>query len=334
MKKVVLFIATLIVMGVPMVAQDTVIAMQGDRYLWPSLEDDGYPHCFVAYEGNVHFIGAHVQPIIKLEAPKPGAENVYGIAICESDYQGNVTDHPRLRGVLYKKRIGGTEMERIGAVEYSDTVQWRRKWLGIGIRAYDEATMGPLQLDQSAGHYPWGIDSTVCVKMYELYFDEPYVMEEGTDLYVAYELDEGDPTWWSAPMGMLNRNVVEYVSGWFENQRYIWLPIVAIVGTPINDDPGEGGDTTVVGDDTTGVGIARVERVEVEVYPNPAQEKINIRSAGKIEEVMMYSIDGRKIKEEKTGEEIEVRDIPDGIYTLRVVTDRGVAVRKVIVRKR
>lgn len=56
MKKVVLFIATLIVMGVPMLSQDTVIAMQGDRYLWPSLEDDGYPHCFVAYEPVVMFI--------------------------------------------------------------------------------------------------------------------------------------------------------------------------------------------------------------------------------------------------------------------------------------
>ena len=91
-------------------------------------------------------------------------------------------------------------------------------------------------------------------------------------------------------------------------------------------------------EDTVDNGIARVRALseEVTVYPNPAREWVEVRSDGsEVLGVTVYDMRGQVVhKEEATRRHgrVSIGTLPDGVYMMRVETERGSAIKKVVKR--
>jgi hypothetical protein len=79
------------------------------------------------------------------------------------------------------------------------------------------------------------------------------------------------------------------------------------------------------------VGIEDVVANQLQIFPNPVKDEIFIKSDLVIEKVEIYSLSGNLLLlENKFNEKISVCALPQGIYLLKVYTDKGVAVSKVV----
>jgi hypothetical protein len=91
-------------------------------------------------------------------------------------------------------------------------------------------------------------------------------------------------------------------------------------------------------EDTVGNGIARVRDLseEVTVYPNPAREWVEVRSEGsEVLGVTVYDMRGQVVhKEEATRRHgrVDIRALPNGVYMMKVETEKGTAIKKVVKR--
>lgn len=71
----------------------------------------------------------------------------------------------------------------------------------------------------------------------------------------------------------------------------------------------------------------------VTVYPNPAKNKVTVKAAGTIKSVQLYDVQGRILQSISDGKPQMALDIANqqrGVYFLRITTDKGSAVEKII----
>ncbi len=82
--------------------------------------------------------------------------------------------------------------------------------------------------------------------------------------------------------------------------------------------------------DTGGAGIAREGELSFRLFPNPASSEVRVESDGKVT-VAVLDLNGRELlrTEEKT---FSVEGLAKGAYFVRITSDGGTAVRKLIVR--
>jgi hypothetical protein len=67
------------------------------------------------------------------------------------------------------------------------------------------------------------------------------------------------------------------------------------------------------------------------IFPNPVKNEIFIKSELLIGKVEIYTLTGTLLKQEKNFiEKISVSALPQGIYLLKVYTDKGVSVNKIV----
>lgn len=78
--------------------------------------------------------------------------------------------------------------------------------------------------------------------------------------------------------------------------------------------------------------ITDYEKQEVLVYPNPATEVININSKSKINNVSLYSSLGKLVYFQKGNAPINVSQLTQGIYILRIKNDTSVINKKILVK--
>jgi hypothetical protein len=83
------------------------------------------------------------------------------------------------------------------------------------------------------------------------------------------------------------------------------------------------------------VGIEQIEIPTIKVYPNPTTGELIIESGElRIDEFVIFDISGRKQKAENRKIEgatlIDISELPVGVYFLRITTDQGEVVRKVL----
>jgi pimeloyl-ACP methyl ester carboxylesterase len=95
-------------------------------------------------------------------------------------------------------------------------------------------------------------------------------------------------------------------------------------------------DNINIGD--TPLGIQDPYIADLQVYPNPASNKINIQCADEITEVTVTDISGRIIHNMHNDHggntaEITTASLVDGIYIVKITTTNGSAVRKIEIRK-
>lgn len=86
---------------------------------------------------------------------------------------------------------------------------------------------------------------------------------------------------------------------------------------------------------TIGIQTVVANDVSVEVYPNPAQDKVTVTSDNNVEKVEIMDISGRTVQTFYGGSnvlQIPLTDISSGTYMLQVITSEGVSVKKLIVK--
>ena len=74
--------------------------------------------------------------------------------------------------------------------------------------------------------------------------------------------------------------------------------------------------------------ISEIINIEISVFPNPSAGTINIKSDLKINQINLYAVDGEYLS---TAQSKTIDITAKGIYFLKIITDKGTAVRKVIV---
>ena len=78
-------------------------------------------------------------------------------------------------------------------------------------------------------------------------------------------------------------------------------------------------------------GIDDVVANQLKIFPNPAKEEIFIKADLQIEKVEIYSLTGALlILESNFNEKLFVSDLSEGVYLLKVHTDKGLAVSKIV----
>ncbi len=78
-------------------------------------------------------------------------------------------------------------------------------------------------------------------------------------------------------------------------------------------------------------GIHSVQNGEISVYPNPTTGKIAIGTDGVVNSVEIFDVTGRVVLSQNGNvKTLNISSLADGVYTMRVVSDNGVALKRVI----
>ena len=91
-------------------------------------------------------------------------------------------------------------------------------------------------------------------------------------------------------------------------------------------------DVKVVPTDTTDVNVNEITALKLDVYPNPAKDKVVIKAQSNIQQVTLMGIKGELLEDRKTNAnkvELNLEGYSKGIYVVRIVTEDGVATKKI-----
>jgi uncharacterized repeat protein (TIGR02543 family) len=82
---------------------------------------------------------------------------------------------------------------------------------------------------------------------------------------------------------------------------------------------------------TSPTGIAEAKQIAVRIYPNPVKDELYIRWEGNINKVELYSLSGNlMISESHFNEILNVSALLSGVYLLKIHTDNGLSVSKIV----
>jgi hypothetical protein len=77
--------------------------------------------------------------------------------------------------------------------------------------------------------------------------------------------------------------------------------------------------------------INEIENTNFKIYPNPAKDEIFIKSESQIKKVEIYSLMGLLLLSESNfNEKISMRNFAEGVYLVKIYTDKGSVVSKVV----
>lgn len=79
----------------------------------------------------------------------------------------------------------------------------------------------------------------------------------------------------------------------------------------------------------TGVGIEDVDNVNVSVYPNPANDVLNIEGEG-IQQIELMDLSGRTVLHTFNTGSLNISNLANGVYMVRVITNNGISTQKII----
>jgi hypothetical protein len=79
---------------------------------------------------------------------------------------------------------------------------------------------------------------------------------------------------------------------------------------------------------------SEASKQELEIFPNPSKNLINIRSSENIQMIRIISVDGRLIQQQKINSQqqalINIEDLNNGIYLLETVSANGNQISRII----
>lgn len=89
------------------------------------------------------------------------------------------------------------------------------------------------------------------------------------------------------------------------------------------------GDAEYIATFAEEVSVETYQKVEVSVYPNPTSSILHI-SAEEIQKVEVYDLQGRMVLMSRNENTLNLRHLTNGLYTIRVVTAKGIGEKKVV----
>lgn len=103
-----------------------------------------------------------------------------------------------------------------------------------------------------------------------------------------------------------------------------------------NGNGGSSGDALYTGNLEVGFDVtsstALIAEDRIQVYPNPATNVLNIESSSKkINNYQLFNVAGQLVREGIYNRSIEVGDLDNGLYVLRLETNKGVVHQKVMI---
>jgi hypothetical protein len=109
-----------------------------------------------------------------------------------------------------------------------------------------------------------------------------------------------------------------------------WLQAVATDPRLWNGDPCNWAIFTI----TTGIN-EELSGVSVNVYPNPATDVLNVEASNGFQQVTLINITGqvvRNIELEAGKTSIDLNGLRNGVYFVRIETEKGITTRKVVIQ--
>ncbi len=91
-------------------------------------------------------------------------------------------------------------------------------------------------------------------------------------------------------------------------------------------------DVKVIATDTANVDVNDVASMKLQVYPNPAKDKVIIEAQSNIQQVTLMSVNGVMLEDRKVNSnqvELNLEGYSKGIYVVHVVTEDGTSTRKI-----
>ena len=76
-------------------------------------------------------------------------------------------------------------------------------------------------------------------------------------------------------------------------------------------------------------GIEEANDSRIALYPNPTTSILNIAANG-VKEVSVLDINGRTVMTEQNVNSIDLSELANGVYFVRVITNDGVATEKIV----
>lgn len=107
------------------------------------------------------------------------------------------------------------------------------------------------------------------------------------------------------------------------------IPFYAHVTAVYNPGPVESAYTETVYIEGAAIKVENFEYIKTVVYPNPSKGIINIENED-LNKIQIYDVTGKKIRELNPQSQIDLTDISKGIYFMRLISDKGILVNKII----
>ncbi|WP_452224626.1 T9SS type A sorting domain-containing protein [Lacinutrix chionoecetis] len=82
--------------------------------------------------------------------------------------------------------------------------------------------------------------------------------------------------------------------------------------------------------DTLSTGEETFLEVSVKVYPNPTKDSISIQSRKPIQVAKLFDITGKEVMEIVNPSQISLKNLPSGVYILKLKADAGTVVKRII----
>lgn len=78
------------------------------------------------------------------------------------------------------------------------------------------------------------------------------------------------------------------------------------------------------------VGIVEISEDGILIFPNPTSGLMTVMATQEIQCVVIYDEMGRMVKEIALPSQVDIKDLPNGTYTLRIIFPQGQTIRKIV----
>lgn len=161
---------------------------------------------------------------------------------------------------------------------------------------------------------------------FELSWDEP---ESPHDELIGYNIYAGDELYRFQTENSLY-NLEEGSNCGIDFLLYYGgAEFLAHVTAVYNPGPVESGYTQTVLIQGAAIKVEDYKYPKAVIFPNPSSGILNIENQN-IQAIQIYNIAGQKIKELAPQTQIDLSEISKGIYFLKLISDKGVLVNKII----
>lgn len=76
--------------------------------------------------------------------------------------------------------------------------------------------------------------------------------------------------------------------------------------------------------------VQDVDMIDVTVYPNPAFDKVTVAGTENVTRIEIFNMQGQLVKTEAGSTQIGVKDLANGIYMMKVTSDKGTTIHKIV----